>query len=371
MLTATGRQLRPADDRRRAPRPRAEARPADRSERPARVHRHLHRHRGAVRDQQRERLVRGLDDPRPHACPTVAPPRGDDAQHAQFGTMLQADADLLGARWAAATTCRGRSSPSTANAVRFPSESDHFPDAQTNVVPIQLSMGAYNALQQSDAHSYWEFNYTTNWIHPLYELPFTGGIPRHVRGRPRSARLQSIVPGPGPAGTAERPGRRSATTRSCRAIPTSSTATTTRSASSASASSRAASPTRSSSTPTSGWRRSSPARPTSRSACSTPTRPRSRASTERRRRHLGGRRRHRHGVGRLRRQRAALPPGDVVQPLRGDPRDQRRPAGAALRAEPERLGADRAAHAVSPRPCRPRPAATATIADPRPGQGHG
>jgi hypothetical protein len=35
-------------------------------------------------------------------------------------------------------------------------------------------MGAYNCLQQSDCHSYGEFNYTTNWIHPLYELPFTG-----------------------------------------------------------------------------------------------------------------------------------------------------------------------------------------------------
>ena len=44
-------------------------------------------------------------------------------------------------------------------------------------MPIQLSMGAYNALQQSDAHAYWEFNYQTNWIHPLYELPFTGGFP--------------------------------------------------------------------------------------------------------------------------------------------------------------------------------------------------
>jgi len=32
--------------------------------------------------------------------------------------------------------------------------------------------------QQSDTHSYWEFNYLgTNWIHPLYELPFTGGFP--------------------------------------------------------------------------------------------------------------------------------------------------------------------------------------------------
>ena len=62
--------------------------------------------------------------------------------------------------------------------VHFPSASDHFPDAQTNVVPLQESMGAYNALQQSDVHAYWEFNYLgTNWIHPLYELPFTGGFP--------------------------------------------------------------------------------------------------------------------------------------------------------------------------------------------------
>ena len=80
-------------------------------------------------------------------------------------------------RWAPATTGHGQFFTTDGNAVRFPSEDDHFPDVQTNLVPIQLSMGAYNALQQSDAHSYWEFNYTTNWIHPLYELPFTGGIP--------------------------------------------------------------------------------------------------------------------------------------------------------------------------------------------------
>src|SRR5206468_154855 len=61
-----------------------------------------------------------------------------------------------------------------------PSPSDRFPDRVTNLVPIQLSMGAYNALQQADAHAYWEFNYTTNWIHPLYELPFTGGLPDHL-----------------------------------------------------------------------------------------------------------------------------------------------------------------------------------------------
>src|SRR3989442_7611319 len=92
------------------------------------------------------------------------------------------------------------------NPLRFPSESDHFPTIQTNVVPIQLSMGAYNCLQQTDCHAYWEFNYTTNWVHPLYELPFTGGFPDKFGAAPDAfedgeiGALQSIVPGSGPAG---------------------------------------------------------------------------------------------------------------------------------------------------------------------------
>jgi hypothetical protein len=72
----------------------------------------------------------------------------------------------------------------------------------TNVVPIQLSMGAYNALQQADAHNYWEFNYQTNWIHPLYELPFAGGFPDRLASEPADTfedgeigRRASIVPG--------------------------------------------------------------------------------------------------------------------------------------------------------------------------------
>ena len=92
-------------------------------------------------------------------------------------------------------------------APRFPSAADHFPDKQTNVVPLHISMGAYNAMQQSDTHAYWEFNYQgTNWVHPLYELPFTGGFPDDF-GQATDAfqdgeigKLQSIVPGPGPAG---------------------------------------------------------------------------------------------------------------------------------------------------------------------------
>jgi len=91
--------------------------------------------------------------------------------------------------------------------VHLPSAADHFPDVQTNVVPLQESMGAYNALQQSDVHAYWEFNYQgTNWIHPLYELPFTGGFPDDFGQPPDTFEdgeiglLQSIVPGSGPRG---------------------------------------------------------------------------------------------------------------------------------------------------------------------------
>jgi hypothetical protein len=90
--------------------------------------------------------------------------------------------------------------------VHLPNNEDHFPDRQSNVVPIHLSMGAWNALQQTDGHAYWEFNYTTNWVHPLYELPFTGGIPGSFEAGQVGA-LQSIVPGSGPSGIKNDPVR--------------------------------------------------------------------------------------------------------------------------------------------------------------------
>ena len=133
----------------------------------------------------------------------VAPPRRDG--HAQFGNLTVEDAEELAKRGAGHNRT-GRIFTMDGNEVRFPSEADRFPDKQTNVVPIQLSMGAYNALQQADAHSYWEFNYTTNWIHPLYELPFTGGFPDSISGAADAfqegeiGRLLSIIPGSGPSG---------------------------------------------------------------------------------------------------------------------------------------------------------------------------
>ena len=136
--------------------------------------------------------------------PGTAAPRRDG--HAQFGKITEEDAEEL-REMGHHQNVAGALFTTDGNAVHFPSKSDHFPDRQTNVVSIYESMGAYNAVQQSDVHSYWEFNYLgTNWIHPLYELPFTGGFPDDFGKAPDSlqdgeiGKLQSIVPGSGPRG---------------------------------------------------------------------------------------------------------------------------------------------------------------------------
>jgi hypothetical protein len=128
--------------------------------------------------------------------PPVAPPRHDG--HAQFGTITRGDAAKLAAM-GSGHNVPGRRFTMDGQPVRLPSSSDHFPDRQTNLVPIQLSMGAFNCLQQADCHNYWEFNYTTNWIHPLYELPFTGGIPGTFEAG-KVGELSSLIPGSGPSG---------------------------------------------------------------------------------------------------------------------------------------------------------------------------
>ena len=60
--------------------------------------------------------------------------------------------------------------------------------------------------------AYWEFNYLgTDWVHPLYELPFTGGFPDDFGLAPDTFRdgeigkIQSIVPGSGPRGVRNSP----------------------------------------------------------------------------------------------------------------------------------------------------------------------
>ena len=130
--------------------------------------------------------------------PEVAEPRSDGSG-AQFGTITADDARVL------SHMGNGNNMPLNTFTldgmpVRPPSAGDHFPDDQTNLVPIQLSMGAYNCLQQSDCHSYWEFNQYTDWVFPQYELPFTGGF-GDTFAQGRVAFLSSVVPGSGPSGT--------------------------------------------------------------------------------------------------------------------------------------------------------------------------
>jgi hypothetical protein len=129
--------------------------------------------------------------------PNVADPRSDG--HAQFGRMTQADADAIAAM-GSHNNVPGRSFTLDGNSAHEPRADDHFPDKQTNLVPIQLSMGAYNCLQQSDCHSYWEFNEYTNWVFPLYEQAFSGGFLNEF-SQGRVALLTSVVPGSGPSGT--------------------------------------------------------------------------------------------------------------------------------------------------------------------------
>lgn len=132
----------------------------------------------------------------------IAAPRSDG--HAQFGTLTAADAATLAAKGTHQNQT-GQIFTVDGRAVHLPSTNDdHFPALQTNVVPIQLSMGAFNCVQQTDCHGYWEFNYTTNWIHPLYELPFTGGIPGTFESG-RIGTLSSLIPGSGPAGVNNSP----------------------------------------------------------------------------------------------------------------------------------------------------------------------
>jgi hypothetical protein len=121
----------------------------------------------------------------------------------QFGTITAADASALAAM-GDHNDVAGNIFTVDGKAVRFPSATDHFPDRQSNTIPIQLSMGAWNTLQQSDGHAYWEFNYTTNWIHPLYELPFTGGIPGTFEAGQVGA-FSSVVAGGGPLGMKNSP----------------------------------------------------------------------------------------------------------------------------------------------------------------------
>src|SRR5215510_3773655 len=135
--------------------------------------------------------------------PPVAPPRSDGS--ASFGTITQADFDAIASLGSGQNSEVGRFFTVDGEAPRFGNITDVFPDParQPNTVPHPVSMGAFNAQQQSDVHAYWEFNRSTNWIFPHYELPFTGGVPGTFEAGLQYNNLvdlRSVIPGSGPAG---------------------------------------------------------------------------------------------------------------------------------------------------------------------------
>ena len=135
--------------------------------------------------------------------PRVAPPRSNGT--AQFGTLTRADYEAIAALGNGNNRTIGNIFTGDGNAPRMGSVNDVFPDPvrQPNTVPHPVSIGTFNAHQQSDVHAYWEFNSGTNWIFPHYELPFTGGVPGTFAAGIQYdlfKDLRSLIPGSGPEG---------------------------------------------------------------------------------------------------------------------------------------------------------------------------
>ena len=128
----------------------------------------------------------------------VAPVAPLSGGRAQFGTITSADAAAL-QKTGTHNNVPGNFFTTDGNAPRFPTANDHFPDIQSNLVWFAVSVGTFNGLQVNDAHAYWEFNTGTDWVFPVYEIPFTGGIPGTFAAGQVGA-FDDVVPGPGPNG---------------------------------------------------------------------------------------------------------------------------------------------------------------------------
>ncbi|MGH8760208.1 MAG: hypothetical protein ACREVW_11960, partial [Burkholderiales bacterium] len=132
--------------------------------------------------------------------PRIAEPGADGS--AQFGSMTPEDAAEIAAR-GDGNNVPGHVFTVDGKAARFPAAGDRFPDIGKNTIAHPISMGTYNGLQQSDAHSYWEFNAGTNWIFPHYEIIFSGGVPGTYAAGLQYENLRdlrTVIPGSGPRG---------------------------------------------------------------------------------------------------------------------------------------------------------------------------
>jgi hypothetical protein len=132
--------------------------------------------------------------------PKVADPRANGS--ARFNTITPADATVLAAM-GSGNNVPGNIFTVDGEPARFPSGGDVFPGNGKNTIAHPVSMGAWNTLQQSDGHAYWEFNAGTNWVFPHYEVIFSGGVPgTYAAGLQYEnlRNLQTVIPGSGPRG---------------------------------------------------------------------------------------------------------------------------------------------------------------------------
>src|SRR5260370_37285152 len=94
---------------------------------------------------------------------------------AQLGTITQADATALQAK-GSHNNVPGHTFTTDGNAPLLPSANDHFPNIQSNLVPLFVSVGTFNGLQVQDTHAYWAINSGTDGGFPVYGIPFTVGV---------------------------------------------------------------------------------------------------------------------------------------------------------------------------------------------------
>jgi hypothetical protein len=108
--------------------------------------------------------------------PAVAAPLADG--RARFGTMTPADAAALAAM-GTGNNVPGHLFTLDGNAVRFSSADGTIPG---NTVGFSVSIGTFNAQQQSDVHAYWEFNRGTNCVIPALRAALHWWIAGYVPG---------------------------------------------------------------------------------------------------------------------------------------------------------------------------------------------
>ena len=113
--------------------------------------------------------------------------------------MTNADAGAI-ASWGDHHNVPGKFFTRDGEDAHFPNAKDHFPDKQTNLVSVPLSMGAYNCLQQERLSCLLGIQQITNWAFPLLQGAIVTGRCRRCSAAGERFDVSSLIPGSGPRG---------------------------------------------------------------------------------------------------------------------------------------------------------------------------